>query len=1659
MSKKHSFIKKSLHVILWMIFALLIFLISITVLIQIPAIQTKLVHSAASFVSNKTHTKVDIRKLRISFPKSVVIEGLFLEDLKKDTLLYAGELKINIALFDLLYKRINILSFSLENVNLNLNRSTSDSLFNFNFLITAFSDTSNQSKVDTTSEPAWTFSIGQVNMSDIRFHYNDAYGGMNLSTTLKNLKLHVDGIDLEKSIFLVDELLVESLDVQVQIMESSQPAKSNSTGILPLISANYVQIVNSTLDYGHSTNNQTIKADINQFELKKGAVDLQKQLVSLDQLSLLKSELQFNTSDQKSSPDTIAPLPDASEKGDWKITANSINLDNNSLAYHKGDKTATTNAFDADHLDYQHVTLVAKDVAYSSDTILASIKKFSAVDEDQFSIVQFETDFSMDQHSITADQLKLKTTNTSIDADLAIQYTSLNSLKDSFPFMVLNVNLKNVRFKNSDILYFSPQLIELPFFNDPAITTTISGIVTGAVNDLSGKNLVISTGNHTLLQTDFNITGLPDLQTAHYDFPNLNIISGRKDIEMIAGSSIPNNMELPENIELQIDFNGRLKEFESTISMGSSFGAANIFATIDPNENFDGKVNILDFNIGRLLNDTALFGPVSLNLEATGQGLNPDSIQAIITGEVSQMVLNSYNYQHLKIDGNINGRQFGGKINLNDENAEFDLDGLVNLNQNEEEVHFNLNVQGADLQKLHLTTDDLQIARLPIGMGLVASAKLKMDSANKMVGKATINNLILVYAGERYGVDSLFAASINETNDSKLTSSNAVIGLQFEGAVSPSGLPAELNRFINQYFQFSDSIPQLSDSELSQFNFEIQIRNHPILSKILLPLPTDFDPIFIRGDFNTLKKELKLNATMKHLMYGNIEVNDLILDVNSDSNALKYQISSSNISNPQIKVDHFLFDGKLSENTMWANVSSTDDQQHKKLLIRSQLNRDAAHYKLTLDPSNFYLMNDRWDIASDHYIKFGSQGILIHNLTFKKAESEISLSSVNEKFDDDLNIAIQHFKLNDLFGIIEKDSNLVNGVVDGNILLKKVNNSYGIVADAQITDLVVQNVSVGNLSLKAENPTTERFEMDVRLSGMDNDLRANGYIIPGGGDNSIHIKGEFKALSMKTIEAFSMGQIKEASGTVSGSFLIKGATNSPEITGELVFNNAFIKPAVLNNRLELKHETVQLKTDGVYFNSFTMADTNQNTATINGSVKMKQFGNFVFDLHVKTKDFLLFNTTAKDNKIFFGKMIIDSKIDITGPMSLPVVNADLKMKKGSNFTFAVPQNKLSTNKGEGVVTFNDPSDHNEILYRDEQKQIQKSNFKGFDLSSTIEIDKQATLRLLMDPTSTDSLVVRGEAALNFTMDRSGKISLTGAYHLNDGSYIVSLESIVKRKFAIEDGSTIIWNGDPLDAEISINAVYSVRTSPINLVADQITGLSESEKNTYKQRYLFQVLLKLRGDILHPEINFEIQLPPEDRGILGGAVHAKLNQLNEDPSALNKQVFALLVLGRFVQENPLQTGTNDGTSAVVRATVGKFLSAELNKLSSKLVPGVELNFDVRSYDDYASSQAVGRTQVDIGLKKQLFNERLSVQIGGVVDVEGVKAKQNSLSDVTSDVRVEYKLTSDGRYRLVGFSHNQYEGAIEGQIVETGVGIIYVRDFDQWKEFFKTLKQQK
>ena len=1625
----------------------LLFLI-VAGIIQIPVVQNKIINFATTFVSNKTQTRVEIKNVSIAFPKTVVVEGIYLEDLQRDTLLYAGKIKINIALRNLVSNKICVNHLSLQDLHLNLYNNNTDSLFNYNFLLTAFIDTTKQTKVKPDTPSEWEFCVDDVYLKNIRLRYFDNFGGMNVSAAFDKLVLEMDEIDLKTFTFKIDDLLVNDLYANIVLKESSKVDVDKPSSVLPIISAGNIQINRSKVIFIDSINKQAITAEINRFELKEASIDLGKELISLDKINLFESDIKYASDGV--SIDAVKIQPDPEKTNNWQVDVKKIHLKDNILAYRSGKKPKNQKAFDAENLRFRYLHLEATDFHYSTDTTKVLIERFSAVDQNNFAITRFETDFSMDKHAITANKLKVKTNHSSIDADLNMQFTSLGAIQDELPELILNANIRKSRFSNADILYFSPELIQQDFFKDKKNITAVRGQINGSINNLRGKNVIVKTGTNTVLKTNFHIVGLPKAETAFFNFPNLTLNSSRQDILKMAGAAIPANISIPEVLNLQVKFKGMIKAFSTDINLNSSFGDIFLLASIDKQENFNADLKINDFDLGSLLQDKKMFGPVSLTAEVSGQGLTQETVHASIKADVANLYLNQYTYHKLTMNGTVANQEFEGNVNLKDENAVFDFAGLVNFNAGEERFKFNLNVVGADLQKLNFSTKDLRI-------GFSATADLKGGTVDKLNGKAGITNFIIAQNGKKYVLDSLMIASINEPKRSEINFSSAIVGIKYSGTISPVALASTLGGFIGNYFEFKKPEPEAIQVDSSAFKFEIQLHNHPIISEVLLPELKEFKPGIIEGSFNSNNNELKLHANMEKIVYGTTEINGFQVDINSDSTALNYKIMLNDISNEQIKIENLLFDGQLANNQITANIASIDKKLNKKIQIWSLITKENDNYKIVLDPDNFYLMNNRWDIAADHYIAVGDQGFLIHHLFMQHVGSEINIGSVNDQFNDDLNVNIKNFKLDDIAGIIEKDSNLLKGNLAGNVLLKRVNDSYGIIADATITDLIVQDVPIGNLSVKADNPTRNKFDIDISLTGDENNLTAKGFFIPNGGENSINIKTDIQSLSMKTAEAFSMGQISESSGSLSGNILISGKTDAPEITGDLIFKDVFMKPAFLNNRIALKNETIRLKSDGIYFDSFTLRDVNQHTATIDGSVKMKQFSDFIFALRVNSNDFLLFNTTIKDNDAFYGRMVVDSRIDITGPMSLPVINARMKMKKGSSFTFIVPEDRYTTDKGEDVVIFIDSAKFNPILDRNDEIITKSSSMTGFDLTSIIEVDKEATLRLFMDPTSSDSLVVKGEAALSFTMDRSGKMSLTGTYNLNEGSYLVSLESIIKKKFDIVQGSTIIWNGDPLDANINIDATYSVRTAPFNLVADQMAGLTDVEKGGYRQIYPFIVLLKLRGAILEPQISFEIQLMPEDKGILGGAVNQKLILLNEDPSALNKQVFALLVLARFVQENPLQSETG-GASTLVRSTVSNFLSAQLNKLSSQVVPGVEMNFDIQSYDDFQTGEAQGRTQVEVGLKKQLFNERLTVQVGGSVDVEGEKAKQNSASDITGDVTVEYKLTEDGRYRLKGFRHNQYEGAIEGQLVETGVGIVYVRDFNKWKEFLKSPKKK-
>ena len=185
---------------------------------------------------------------------------------------------------------------------------------------------------------------------------------------------------------------------------------------------------------------------------------------------------------------------------------------------------------------------------------------------------------------------------------------------------------------------------------------------------------------------------------------------------------------------------------------------------------------------------------------------------------------------------------------------------------------------------------------------------------------------------------------------------------------------------------------------------------------------------------------------------------------------------------------------------------------------------------------------------------------------------------------------------------------------------------------------------------------------------------------------------------------------------------------------------------------------------------------------------------------------------------------------------------------------------------------------------------------GLDLNTNLTIGNGATFTIIIDERTGDNFQISGKGDFNFGMEPNGRTTLSGMYSVSDGHFEASLYNLVKRRFELAPGGTIAWSGDPLAAELDIQAIYNVKTSPSPLI--QAQSLGESTSTSSQQQLPFDVYLNLDGTILQPELSFGLDLDENERGANGGRVYAAVQQLNNNEDQLNKQVFSLLVLNRF-----------------------------------------------------------------------------------------------------------------------------------------------------------------
>jgi autotransporter translocation and assembly factor TamB len=536
--------------------------------------------------------------------------------------------------------------------------------------------------------------------------------------------------------------------------------------------------------------------------------------------------------------------------------------------------------------------------------------------------------------------------------------------------------------------------------------------------------------------------------------------------------------------------------------------------------------------------------------------------------------------------------------------------------------------------------------------------------------------------------------------------------------------------------------------------------------------------------------------------------------------------------------------------------------------------------------------------------------------------------------------------------------------------------------------------------------------------------------------------------------------VSDASGTITGNIAVRGTTTQPKVQGALNFNKASISTLVLGGPLTIDNEKLSVTENGFVFDAFSIRDSANNALTIDGNVSTTNFINYKFGLDVDADNFRAVNTTSKDNKLYYGQLYMSTNLHIGGTEAAPIVDGSLSINDATNFTIVLPQAQPGVVQREGIVEFvNFDAPENDTLFAAYDSLNQTSNPLGFDITANINISKVANFNIVVDAANGDFLNIKGGGQLSAGLDPSGKISLTGDYEIEQGSYQLSF-NFLQRKFEIEKGSKITWLGEPTSAQLAVTAIYVANTAPLDLVQDQVV---ENQRNFYLQKLPFQILLKIGGELMKPEITFDVVLP-QDRNYNVGAevistVNTRLIQLRQEPSELNKQVFAVLLLNRFVGENPFESGGGGfNAGALARQSVSKLLTEQLNSLAGSLINGVDLNFDVASSDDYTTGERRDRTDLNVGLSKRLLNNRLTVTVGSNFQLEGPQQTNQSSNNIAGNVSVNYQVSKDGRYMLRFYRKNDYQAVADGYVIETGLGFSMTVDYNRFREVLHPKKVQ-
>ncbi|WP_185194830.1 translocation/assembly module TamB domain-containing protein [Chryseobacterium cheonjiense] len=1644
------------------IISILVFLVLLILSLRLPVVQNFVKDKLVVYLEKKIKTKVSLERVYIGFPNSLVMENLYLKGQNIDTLLAVKKLDVGLNMIKLISSTADITSVDLEGARANVVRKP-DGTFNFDYILDAFATTD---KEESTSKP-FIISLDKIKLKDIGVTFNDQQSRNDIKFYFKSFDTRVKTFDLQNNSYAVNDINLDGLKLKLKqdlVEEVSKKVEKKVDSLnnkKPMqLGLRGVKLTNFDIDYGDDNTRTFAKVLFKELSTKVNKLDLEKNAYDVDNVFLsganINANLYLPANNANPKNEDSKDSKTSEQQKALSLLLGKLVLNDVKVAYNNTAIAPTKQGMDFNHLNFSKLNLEVKKFKMQNNTFAGSVNSAEIQEARGLDIREFNTDFVYNEKEAYLKDLYLETSRTVLRDEVILNYNSIEQLSSNLGAVKISANIKDSKVGFADILNLAPNLRNTaPFNRYPNAILNVNANVKGNVNDLLINNLKVSGIDQLRVAASGRIKNATNPDNLYYDLRIAELSSSARTIyNLVPKNTIPSNIALPSNMSIKGTAKGTTKVVDTNLNLYSTSGNASVVAKVDMRrknrELYDVKANLQGLQIGRIIKNKDI-GSVSAQIYAKGESFDFKNANADLRGHVASAVYKGYRYQNMNLTGKIRRGAYNIVLNSKDPNANLQLTASGVYNEKNPTVKVNGNVLKLDLNKLGFYKDPMILA------GKIDGDFTNLDP-DHLNGYLNLKDFAFSDTKEIYPVQEINLKASSTSDSTNIIFNSQIADIELRGKYRLTQIFGALSQTINQYYQFQKPAKNQKIGAGQFFTFNAKIKNDDLIRKFVPELKS-FETINLTGNYDADSQKIEIDGQIPQLLYGNNSIENARLQVTNENQALQYNLNVAALKSSSFALNKINIGGNIADNIINYNITTKDTKDETQFLIAGNAKSMNDITEISLNPNGLKLNYTDWTVAEGNKIQISSGGILADNFRLSNGGSEILLQSETQSPNAPLNVSLKDFKIETLTELIKKDTLLARGNINGTAQLRDLTKNMTFTSDLNISDLIVYENPVGNLAVKVNNTSPKILNADIALSGNNNDVKILGDYNTS--SSTFDLNMAINQLQMKSVQGFSMNAITNTEGYISGNLKITGTTAQPNILGKVKFNNAGLEIAKTGSDFRNLDDEIDFTSRGIEFNNFKIKDRDGNSMNIDGQVLTETYRDFAFNLDLNAKNFKVVNSEKSNEAIMYGILSIDAALQVRGNLDLPKVDGRLAVADNTDFTFVLPQSSPTLQEREGIVEFIDQDQValNKTIKADSLDS--QSRIKGMDVNVNIELSKEAKLSLLIDKANGDFVKLQGEAELTGGIDPSGKTTLVGVYEVESGSYEMTV-SVLKRKFDIQKGSTITWTGEPTTATLDITAVYKTEAAPIDLVQQQISGEDAGTLNQFKQRIPFNTLLKMQGELLKPVITFDITTDEKNNAVsstVTDIVDQKLSQLRTQESEMNKQVFALLLLNRFIGENPFESGAGLSGEMMARQSVSKILSQQLNNLASDLIKGVDLNFDLESSEDYSTGTQNTRTDLNVDISKKLLNDRLKVSVGSNFGLEGEARQNENMTNIAGDVTVDYSLSKDGRYMLRAYRKNEYQVALQGQIVETGLGFIITLDYDKFRDIFQRSRKDK